>query len=212
MAVPRDNCARRLIVEGRDDMFSIISLMSKHGWIWDDAYDHIPFVQDAGGGDDAIKSLPIAIKSCSRIGIVVDADMNCTSRWDQIKAKAIGYFPEFPDNPDHAGTILTSGEKRLGIWLMPNNVDGGKLEDFLATLVPVGNQWWNWAEEATKQAKSRGAQFTEADFIKAHIHTWLAWGPEPGLPFGTAITAATFSHDSALAIAFVAWMKALFAE
>jgi hypothetical protein len=212
MAVPRDKCARRLIVEGKDDMFSIISLMMRHGWIWDDAYDHIPFVKDAGGVNEAIESLPTAIKSLSRIGIVVDADMNCSSRWDQIKAKAIGYFPQFPENPDHAGTILTSGEKRLGIWLMPNNVDGGKLEDFLSTLVPEADQCWSWAEEATKQAKSRGAQFTEADFIKAHIHTWLAWGPEPGLPFGTAITAASFSHDSAIAIAFVKWMKALFAE
>lgn len=210
MAVPRDNCAKRLIVEGRDDMFSIISLMSRHGWIWDDAYDHIPFVQDAGGGDDAIKSLPIAIKSCSRIGIVVDADMNCTSRWVQIKAKAIEYFPQFPDNPDHAGTILTSGEKRLGIWLMPNNVDGGKLEDFLATLVPKTDQCWSWADDATKGAISRGARFSQGDFIKAHIHTWLAWGHEPGLPFGTAITAATFSHHSDLAVAFVNWMTRLF--
>jgi hypothetical protein len=211
MASPKDNCARRLIVEGMDDMHSIIHLMSRHGWTWDDASDFVPFIKDAGGVKPAIESLPTAIKSFSRIGIVVDTDMNCTSRWEQIRAKAIDYFPGFPANPDPKGTVLTSGEKRLGIWLMPNNVDGGKLEDFLATLVPVGDRCWSWAEEATKQAKNRGAQFNEADFIKAHIHTWLAWGPVPGLPFGTAITAASFSHDSALAIAFVRWMNALFA-
>jgi len=212
MAYPKENCARRLIVEGIDDKFSIINLMMRHGWAWDVSNDFIPFVKDAGGVNEAIESLPTAIKSFSRIGIVVDADMNCTTRWDQIKAKAIGYFPKFPESPDLAGTILTSGEKRLGIWLMPNNVDSGKLEDFLATLVPKTDQCWSWADTATKGAVSRGAQFSQGDLIKAHIHTWLAWGREPGLPFGTAITAATFLHDSDIAITFVGWMNALFAQ
>lgn len=212
MANPKENCARRLIVEGIDDKFSIINLMMRHGWIWDDAYDFIPFIKDAGGVDRAIESLPTAIKSFSRIGIVVDADMNCASRWETIKAKSIEYFPDFPKTPDSTGTLLRSGDKRLGIWLMPNNIDGGKLEDFLATLVPESDQCWDWAKDATKVAESRGAQFSQGDFIKAHIHTWLAWGREPGMPFGTAITSATFSHDSDLAIAFVNWMNALFAQ
>jgi hypothetical protein len=212
MAAPRVSCARRLIVEGTDDQFSIINLMSRHGWAWDDANDYAPFVNAAGGANRAIDSLPTAIKSCSRIGIVVDADMNCTSRWDQIRAKAKAFFPGFPVTPAPEGTVMVNGDKRLGIWLMPNNNDPGKLEDFLAALVPSANQCWSWAEEATREAISRGAQFSEADFIKAHIHTWLAWGPVPGLPFGTAITATTFSHDSALAVAFVTWMKALFSE
>lgn len=212
MAAPKENCIRRLIVEGQDDKFSIINLMARHGWSWDDAYDFIPFIKDAGGVDEAIESLPTAIKSFSRIGIVVDADMNCTSRWEQIKAKSIKYFPDFPKAPNLTGTILRSGDRRLGIWLMPNNVDGGKLEHFLATLVPQSDQCWSWAEDATKAAVSRGAQFSQGDFIKAHIHTWLAWGREPGRPFGTAITSATFSHDSDLAVAFVSWMNALFAQ
>jgi hypothetical protein len=210
MASPKENCARRLIVEGIDDKFSIINLMMRHGWVWDASNDFIPFIKDAGGVFEAIESLPTAIKSFSRIGIVVDADMNCTSRWNQIKAKSVEYFPNFPENPDSAGTVLTFGNTRLGIWLMPNNVDGGKLEDFLATLVPKTDQCWSWADDAAQEAISRGAQFSQGDFIKAHIHTWLAWGRAPGLPFGTAITAATFLHDSDLAIAFVKWMNALF--
>ena len=184
MASPRDNCERRLVVEGIDDKFSIINLMMRHGWTWDDAYDHIPFVKDAGGAEPAIKSLKTAIKSCSRIGIVVDADLNFRSRWDQIQAQVNDYFPNFPVSPDPAGTVLAHGEKHLGIWLMPNNVDGGKLEDFLSTLVPEADQCWSWADDATKQALIRGAQFSEGDYIKAHIHTWLAWGREPGLQFG----------------------------
>lgn len=210
MAKPKDNCARRLIVEGRDDEFAIINLMMRHGWIWEDAYEFIPFIKDAGGVDEAIESLPTAIKSFSQIGIVVDADMNCTSRWEQIKARSVEYFPDFPKTPDPAGTVLSSCDKRLGIWLMPNNVDGGTLEDFLATLVPQADQCWSLAEDSAKEAARRGAQFSPVDFKKAHIHTWLAWGREPGMPFGKAITSKILAHDSDLAIKFADWMNALF--
>jgi len=208
----KPNCPRRLIVEGKNDLHSIIHLMQRHGWIWDDSHASAPFIEDAGSDKEAIRLLPIAIKSCSRTGIVVDADINCQNRWEQIRTKVTDYFPDFPARPDPEGTVLKSGESRLGIWLMPNNVDGGKLEDFLATLVPQSDQCWGWAADATKGAVCRGAQFSHGDFIKAHIHTWLAWGREPGMPFGTAITSATFSHDSDLARRFVMWMNALFAQ
>jgi hypothetical protein len=51
---------------------------------------------------------------------------------------------------------------------------------------------------------------SERKFPKARIHTWLSWQENPGLPFGTAITAAYLSHDSPEALKFVAWFKKLF--
>lgn len=94
---------------------------------------------------------------------------------------------------------------------MPDNQNPGKLEDFLAVLVPPGNRCWPWAEQATQKAQEDySAPFSKLDFIKAQIHTWLAWQHEPGLPFGTAITAATFAHDATLATTFVRWMTRLY--
>lgn len=96
---------------------------------------------------------------------------------------------------------------------MPDNQSPGKLEDFLARLIPVGDLCWPWAQQATDAAKAtHEAPFEIKDRIKAEIHTWLAWRESPGLPFGTAITAASFAHDAALAATFVAWMNRLFRE
>ena len=48
--------------------------------------------------------------------------------------------------------------------------------------------------------------------MKGVLYTWLAWRDQPGLPFGTALTARIFAHDSAAALAFVGWFKKLFFE
>jgi len=94
---------------------------------------------------------------------------------------------------------------------MPDNQNPGKLEDFLAVLIPPGDRCWPWAEQVTLKAREEyGATFSTLDSIKAQIHTWLAWQEEPGLPFGTAITAATFAHDAMLATLFVRWMTQLY--
>jgi hypothetical protein len=56
----------------------------------------------------------------------------------------------------------------------------------------------------------RQYQFPDKLFIKARIHTWLAWQENPGLPFGTAITARYFGADSQEALKFVNWFNLLF--
>ena len=210
MAQVKYNAPNRLIVEGRDDQWSIIALTRQYGWDWDNPLEHYPFVDNAVGVDKALKSLSVAIRSCSRVGIVVDADINTSSRWGEIRAKIASDFADFPNSPDPSGTVVESGTKRVGVWLMPNNQAPGKLEDFLAELVPSFDKCWDWAQNAAQGAVERGADFSQDDFIKAHIHTWLAWRKEPGLPFGTAITAAMFAHDAALAKKFIEWMSRLY--
>ena len=66
--------------------------------------------------------------------------------------------------------------------------------------------------EIPGQDQDAGARFTESDTIKARIHCWLAWQIEPGQPFGTALTAATFQHNAAIAVRFVEWMQRLFRD
>ena len=119
---------------------------------------------------------------------------------------------KLPDSPDTKGTIVTGmfNDWKVGIWLMPDNQNKGELEDFLCKLVPKSDKCWPYSDEATKQAKKIGAKFTDKEFFKAKIHTWLAWQENPGLPFGTAITAKYFGVDSPEALMFVQWFKQLF--
>ena len=146
--------------------------------------------------------------------VVLDADLSAEDRWASVEQALTlaGYQP--PPAPSPGGTILRSAtrdDRCAGVWLMPDNQSKGKLEDFLAQLIPAGDPCWPWAQKATEDARVRhAAPFAEKGRIKAEIHTWLAWREAPGQPFGTAITARAFAHDGALALSFVAWMKALF--
>jgi hypothetical protein len=205
------NAPHRLIVEGRDDQWSIIELTAKHGWDWENPDPHYPFIDDAHGDTLALEALPVALRTLQRVGIVLDADIAPRDRWQSVGDRLSGTGFPLPAQPDPAGTVSEAPDgKRLGVSLMPDNQNPGKLEDFLALLVPQADPCWAWSAESTARARQLGAGFTEPDFIKARIHTWLAWQKEPALPFGTAIRAATFAHDIDAARRFVAWMERLF--
>lgn len=210
----KESAPRRLVVEGSDDKWSIINLMTRHGWDWDAPEPWYPYVSVAGSDKQVLDVIPTELKSRERTGFVLDADLSAEDRWASV-AQALtlaGYQP--PPAPSPGGTILRSAtrdDRCAGVWLMPDNQSKGKLEDFLAQLIPAGDPCWPWAQKATKDARVRhAAPFAEKDQIKAEIHTWLAWRKAPGQPFGTAITTRAFAHDGALALSFVAWMKALF--
>jgi hypothetical protein len=208
----RENAPHRLIVEGQSDLHTVIHLTKRHGWDWDNPGENYPYIAQTTGDRPALEALSVAVRSYSRVGLVLDADIEPIDRWRSVcdRVATTGYA--LPELPNRDGTIAASsdGKRRLGIWLMPDNQSPGKLEDFLAVLVPSSDPCWPWSGESTEHARDLGAKFKESDFIKARIHTWLAWQSEPGLPFGTAIKAATFDHDTELAHRFVAWMNRLF--
>ncbi|NLS94530.1 MAG: hypothetical protein GXX96_20430 [Planctomycetaceae bacterium] len=93
---------------------------------------------------------------------------------------------------------------------MPDNQHDGKLETFLKSLVDTDDKVFHHALKSTKQAIGIGATFREVDRPKAEVHTWLAWQETPGLPYGSAIRAQFFGHDSPAAVAFVQWFRRLY--
>lgn len=75
-----------------------------------------------------------------------------------------------------------------------------------------GDSLFDYARESTENARAHGARYPEAvgETMKAVLHTWLAWQEEPGLPYGTAIRARYFRHDSEVAECFVRWFRRVF--
>lgn len=131
------NAPHRLIVEGRDDQWTIIELTAKHGWNWENPDSHYPYIEDAKGNTLALEALPLALRSHQRVGIVLDADIAPGDRWQSLGDRLSGTGFPLPAEPDPAGTVSEAPDgKRLGVWLMPDNQNPGKLEDFLALLVP----------------------------------------------------------------------------
>ena len=216
MNLVKNSSSKHLIVEGKDDQYTIIHLTEKHGIAWDKKPVQIV---DANGCEKALEDFSVRIKSSERIGIVMDADLNLTNRWQSIRDCLLKFVKQqdvsstvVPLKPNPKGTIISIGNRTVGIWLMPDNENVGKLEDFLKTLVPSTDCCWHYAEQAVEVAHEKGAQFSDLDKIKAHVYTWLAWQEEPGRPFGTAIKAAYFLHATPEALNFVNWFKQLFNE
>lgn len=205
-----------LFVEGDTDLHTIRHLLDRNG---------IPLDRDLGpvvikkaqndkGVLDAMRTAARA--STDRpVGFVIDADVTVAQRWQAVCDRLSELDLPFPDSPPNDGFVGNSEKfrTRVGIWIMPDNTtDSGDLEQFVKTLVPQGDQLIHHAEAATDAAVSHGAAFRASDRTKAVLHCWLAWQREPGMPFGMAIKAHFFRHDSAVAHRFVAWFRELFLQ
>jgi hypothetical protein len=147
------------------------------------------------------------------IGFVIDADVPVPDRWAAVCARLAGVGIELPNEAPSSGFIGYSEKfkPRAGVWIMPDNaMNAGQLEDLIKTLVPQGDYLMPHAKAATAKASNLGARFPSVDLLKAELHCWLAWQEEPGLPYGTALKARFFRHDSEVAVRFVAWFRELF--
>ncbi len=85
-----------------------------------------------------------------------------------------------PQSPHRMVSLQNpNGSRRVGVWLMPDNQNDGKLEHFLQSLIADNDQLINHARASTNSARDiHGASFSDGDSIKAEIHTWLAWQQE----------------------------------
>ena len=201
-----------LLVEGRDDERVVDRICREHGV-------PSPKVEYLGGDTGLLKELDTELKVLGKedtedvLGVVIDADISARSRWQSIRDRldAAGYLG-VPRRPDPDGTIVSpaTGEllPKVGIWIMPNNQDSGKLEDFLAFLVPPSDPHWPYAESCVDSLEQ--PRFRSVDRSKAVIHTWLAWQPRPGLPFGTAIQNRFLDPGAPQVLQLAHWLRELF--
>lgn len=197
-----------LRVEGLDDQHTIVHLLKRH----DIECVDIEVDKDAGR---LIRGIPLAIKNSTErtLGFVVDANDDINKRWQQIRDRLFeAQLRDIPRSPTPDGYRGYSERYRatVGVWIMPDNKTSGAIEALLETLIPDGNKLYAHARTCTSKACDLGATFKDADRSKAELSAWLAWQKEPGRPYGTALKAKFFEHDSAVARAFVSWYKKLF--
>jgi hypothetical protein len=69
MAPPPKASPYQLMVEGPDDQYSVIHLMARHGFDWDDESRARPRVSPSGGVEQLLRAVPVAFKGTyERIG------------------------------------------------------------------------------------------------------------------------------------------------
>lgn len=206
-----------LLVEGTTDKYLIEEIAAK-------ATPKLPkfaVTPSKNGNEEGIeallRSLPVTLKSADPediLGIVVDADLNASGRWQRIRQilENAGY-QQISTDLAPGGQIIASDEilPRFGLWIMPNNQEKGILEDFIRQLIhkqdklqPVVNQMLDDLKEKELQL------FTEVKRPKAFIKTWLAWQENPEMSYGIAISKKLFLTDALLCQQFISWLDRLF--
>jgi len=205
---------QQLLVEGKNDRHVIWALCKQHQ-LPEEFSVEVPMEEEGQGIEVLLAGLPNRLKQekLRTLGIVVDADLDLSGRWQAVgdKLKASGY-EDIPKSPPAEGWVYAPPLlPRIGVWLMPDNQLPGMLEDFVAHLIPSDDALRPKAESILQEIEQgRLNRYTLVHHPKASIHTWLAWQQTPGMPMGQAITARVLSYDCAIALNFVAWLKLLF--
>ena len=213
--MPRDD-RPVLRVEGKDDKFVIENLLSRHGidhTLVDIKWSKQGGGDDAGGKDPLLDGMRLAVTTSTgkAVGFVLDADRAPENRWRGVRTRLDGVLALPDEIPEHGFVGNAEAfESRVGVWLMPDNRSSGAIEEFLQGLVEDEDPLLQLAETSTTSASERGAAFPVTRRPKAVMHTWLAWQERPGLPYGLAVTARYFRHDSPAALAFVEWFQRVF--
>lgn len=210
-----------LYVEGKNDEKAIASLLNRHGIDTEPKTRQFVIQSAKADDDDSTESIEALLNSMYEsvrrsakkpVGFVLDADSNIQSRWEAVRSRLVKLGIECPLTPQGGGFVadVPNFLTRVGVWLMPNNVDSGMLEHFLQGLIAEGDKLLPIAQKSTTDAMTVECRFQKPHEPKAVVHTWLAWQKNPGLPYGTAITAEYFRHDTEIALAFVSWFQRLY--
>lgn len=204
-----------LIVEGPNDLFSVVGLMRAHV-DWPAGKENAPVRIAAAGGADKILAggyLAVELKTSGvTLGVVLDGDTNPQGRYESVRNLCLGTFPGLPNEIPAAGLITENeDQKRFGLWIMPDNISAGTIETFLRYLVPEDSAaLWEHAIASVTTAKTLGASCRERHIPKANLYTWLAWHDEPGQSAGTALMRKVLDPHSPNSAAFVKWFRDLY--
>jgi hypothetical protein len=205
-----------LHVEGKDDLHAISHLLIRHGIDYDHAPwpESFPTIKPVGSKDELLAGIEtaVALSSGRSIGFVLDADSSLESRWAAVSSRLRRSGVDAPPEVPPGGFVGETSQyrARVGAWVMPDNRRDGTLERFLEDLVRENDRLLPHAKASTRGAKELDARFPDVLVAKAELHAWLAWQEDPGLPYGSAIRARYFSHDSQAAKSFVIWFCRLY--
>lgn len=204
---------KKLLVEGPTDMHVVLALCKHHGV--PENFD----IVDCGGVEDLFNNLKIRLTNPSMnstIGIMVDADNNIMQRFNQI-IDIINNQSQTPITKQITanGVIIPSQNTKtlpnIGIWLMPDNVNLGMIEDFAISLIPQNDNMIGEVEDELKKIEDKGInRYSVIHHSKAKIHTYLSWQEEPGSPIGLSITKKVLNPDQGNAKRYVDWLVKLF--
>lgn len=211
--VGKENFTKKLLVEGPTDLHVVLALCEYHKV--PENFDII----DCGGIENLFENLRIRLSNSrinSTIGIMIDADNDIDKRLSQvieIIEKRFKVVLSYHPSPN--GIIIPSQNTEtipnIGIWLMPDNVNLGMIEDFAISLIPQDDNMIDEVEDELKKIEDMGInRYSDIHHSKAKIHTYLSWQEDPGSPIGLSITKKVLNPEHEIAKRYVDWLINLF--
>ena len=199
-----------LMVEGTTDRELVLGILKREKLLKKLGFH----IEQKNGIDSLINSISAEYKAPGRavLGILVDADNSQSKVWKRIieKLRTCTGMNEFPEQPPIGGYV-TTGNPRVGIWIMPNNNDRGAVENFIANMIPNTNQKWIKTQRFIDDITASDFEANIRDRMKAQIGVWLAILRQPR-SVRTAIEVGNLRVNTELAKRFVGWLKRLGGE
>ena len=219
-----------ILVEGTDDAHVIAHICYKAGlgfpYILADQNDYEK--RDENPNDFAIKnpkseggyprlkeSIEFEFSSpnkCDFIGIVADANDSPKSRWrsicDELQKSNVA---NTPTEPVDQGAVFqgVNAKQKIGIWLMPDNLSSGELEDFVKTMIPRDDKIWEHAEKYIDGVvEDKLIDSPPVKQTKAKVSAWLAAQERLG-PMGVSIKKGNLAIDGPQCFKFIEWLNRL---
>ena len=213
----------KLIVEGISDEYLFKKLCQKHG------FNNVEIEVDTpsvfGGRDTkqgVLNILQVVIKQLEdsyidRLGIIVDSDyeedgggVENTLRQIHDKIKDHGYSSSYKRFSNSG--IYFEGEDdlpKLGVWVMPNNLDEGMLEDWMLSICHPDEQGFLTSVVQTVTAIP-SPKFKKIHEAKAISNTWLAWQKKPGQGFSSLFKEGLIDENHTNYKNWLDWMNEIF--
>ena len=201
-------------MEGQNDLHLVTHLCRRSNPSLGSAFSFYN-AQGVNGVLDRVRGY-INRSGVSAVGFIVDADTDPINRWREVADRIIAANSEIqlPQSPDPNGTIIPEdpaiGSPRIGIWVMPDNVSTGELEDFVQQMIPAGDPVWPRAEDYIHGIPPDARKFDASQTTKNQVHAWLAARRRPGL-IGLAVRDGDLNVDADLTLRFLSWLSRLFA-
>lgn len=211
LARKRDH-PRIILVEGPDDRHVVSHIIRRS--IPEINLDHEDIqIYDKEGYTGVRDSIDLEVDVSGRevLGILVDANANPTGRWQSVTSmlkKSNAELPGLPISPEAGGTIISTKPK-VGIWLMPDNISAGALEDFVAAMIPDDDRVWPRAIRYIDEIPVEERPFKDK-VQKAKVHAWLATREDPGRFMGQAIRSKDLNVEVEHCQTFTRWLRRLF--
>lgn len=198
--------SRVLLVEGADDRWVIERLFERSGRTR--SFD----ILQANGVDRLLNRIRLEVRIPHRavLGVVVDSDDNIEARWEAIRSQFARVGIELPAERSNRGVIIAS-QPRIGVWLMPDNISSGQLEDFVQSMIPQDDRVWPLADSFVDSIPLELREFPPNKTTRAKLYSWLATRKEPG-PMSRAIQARYLDIHAQNAQSFLSFLTELFDE